>query len=95
MGWGGQRSARATRVTLDGVSKMPRGHSPQTYSSPACPADISRVASALKCNLKRNKGLIHLCLKTVFSHILLLACPPRWGIAPRSVARAQLLQPGR
>lgn len=95
MGKGGleaQRSARAPQVTQDWVLQVPWGHSPQTCSSPASPTDTSRVASAFKCNLKGNKGLIHLRLKTVFSHILLLARPPSWAISARSVTRAQLLE---
>lgn len=89
---GAQRSARAPQVTQDWVLQVPWGHSPQTCSSPVSPTDTSRVASAFKCNLKGNKGLIHLPLKTVFSHILLLARPPSWAIAARSVTRAQLLE---
>jgi len=61
-------------VALGWVSEKPWRHSP--HPSLARLADISRVASALKCNLKRNKGSIHLCLKTVLSRTLL------WHILP-------------
>lgn len=76
---------------------MPWRRSPQICPSPAGISCFHqpRVASILKSNLKRNKGWIHLCLKAAFSHILLLARPPSWGIAPRAVTRAQLLQLGR
>lgn len=67
-----------------GVSEVPWGHSPQPISCPAGASHIHqpRAASALKSHLKRNQGLIHPCLKMVFSHILLLARPPSRAVAP-------------
>lgn len=70
-----------------GSARCPGDTQPQPISCPASVSHIHRpcAASALKSHLKRNQGLIHLCLKMVFSHILLLARPPSWGIAPHPI----------